>query len=174
MSPESGDGIRPPSPESGQPDSGDQSDRNPARPAGFRPSDRIWPDRPVSGHLTGSGQKGRNPAIWPDLAREPVPGRPWPGKSDPGRPWPGRPVPGRLWPGRPDPGRTWPGRPVPGRLAGRIWPDPASLARPGQMAGNRHFVPESGETAGIRPLSPESGYPRFRRNCPDSGLYLEF
>jgi hypothetical protein len=30
MSLESGDGIRPPSPESGQPNSGDQSDRNPA------------------------------------------------------------------------------------------------------------------------------------------------
>jgi len=122
MSPESGDGIRPPSPESGQPDSGDQSDRNPA----------IWPD---SGHLTGSGQKGRNPA------REPVPGRPWPG----------RPVPGRLWPGRP----------VPGRLAGRIWPDPASLARPGQMAGTGILCRNPAKL-------PESGH--FRRNpvIPDS------
>jgi hypothetical protein len=36
MSPEFGDGIRPPSPKSGQPDSGDQSDRNPATFAGIR------------------------------------------------------------------------------------------------------------------------------------------
>jgi hypothetical protein len=54
-------GIRPPSPESCQPDSGDQSDRNPARPAGFRPSNRIWPEK-----------AGFRPAlagrIWPDPA----------------------------------------------------------------------------------------------------------
>jgi hypothetical protein len=73
MSPESDDGIRPHSPESGQPDSGDQSDRNPAiwpdlaRPAGFRPSDRIWPERPESGHRAGSGQRAGSRS---DLARE--------------------------------------------------------------------------------------------------------
>jgi hypothetical protein len=44
-------GIWPPSSESGQPDSGDQFDRNPARPAGFRPS-------------------GQRAGFRPDLARE--------------------------------------------------------------------------------------------------------
>jgi hypothetical protein len=56
MSPESGDGIRPPSLESGQPDSGNQSDRNPAdRPDLAREPDfgRIWPD---PANLPGSGQ----------------------------------------------------------------------------------------------------------------------
>jgi len=62
-------------------------------------------------NLTGSGQKGRIPAIWPES---------------------------RISAG---PGQN-------GRLAGRIWPDPASL-------------PGSGQMAGIWPLSPESGYPRF-------------
>jgi hypothetical protein len=76
MSPESGDGIRPPSPESGQLDSGDNLIE-----------------------------------FWPDLARE-------------------------------------------------VGSRPALASLPG-----------SGK---ILPLSPESGYPRFRRNCPDSGLYLEF
>jgi hypothetical protein len=42
----------------------------------------------------------------------------------------------------------------PSGQTGRLWPE-----RP---AGQ------------IRPLSPESGYPIFRRNCLDSGLYLEF
>jgi hypothetical protein len=85
MSLKSGDEIRPPLPESGQPDSGDQSDRNPA----------IWPENQI-------------PAGWPDRARE---------------------------------------------------------------AGSQ---PTLAREAGSRPLSPEFGYPRFRQNCPDSGLYLEF
>jgi len=93
----------------------------------------IWPDRPDSGHLIGSGQKGWIPAIWPDLAREP----------DPGRPWPERPVPGRLWPERPDPGRQAESGQN-GRLAERVWPDPARWLDSGRLCWIPAFISNSG------------------------------
>jgi hypothetical protein len=108
MSPESGDGIQPPSPEFGQPNSGDQSDRN--------------------------------PAIWPDLAREPDSGQTWPERPDPGRPWPERSVPGRPWPERP---------------AG--WTDLAGWPGSGHFRRNP-AIPDSDETVRIPAFISNSGY----------------
>jgi hypothetical protein len=63
-SPESSDGIRPPSPESGQLDSGEQYDRNPA----IWPAGRIWPERPDPdpASLPGSSLSSQ---IWPESGR---------------------------------------------------------------------------------------------------------
>jgi len=161
MSPESGDGIRPPSPESGQPDSGDQSDRNPA----------IWP---VSGHLIGSGQTGRFPAIWPDLARKAgirPSGRIWPESRFPAGPGQGGRIPagpgqgGRFQAGSGQGGRI-PAGPGQGGRFPAVWPDGSGQIRP--LWPDPARWPETGILCRNPAKLPESGH--FRRNpvIPDS------
>jgi hypothetical protein len=87
MSSESGDGIRPPSPESGQPDSGDQSDR-------------IWPERPDSVRLAGSSQRaGFRPTLAREVGSRPTLAREARSRSALARDAGSRPaLAGRIWP----------------------------------------------------------------------------
>jgi hypothetical protein len=81
MSSESGDGIRPPSPESGQPRFQQPIWPDPGRPAG------IWPEPAGSGRdpiglarSPGSGRSGQRAGLlWPD------PSRLWPERPDSGQ-----------------------------------------------------------------------------------------